>query len=137
VRSRRSLVIVLVLVASLLLAAALSSGGNGKQATRPADPAQPAPPGRTVVATIPADAKKPPTINARSGDLVELSVLSSESGTVSLGGYDRVEAVDPTSPAKFSISADIEGEHPIELRPDKGSGEPRRVGVLRIGAPAS
>jgi hypothetical protein len=136
VRSRRFLVIVLVLVAALLLAAALSSGDRGDQATRPTGPATAGPPSRTVVATIPADVKKPPTVSARSGDLVELSVSSSEAGTVSLGGYDRVEAVDPTSPARFSINADIEGEHAIELRPDSGSGEPRRVGVLRVSAPA-
>ena len=131
-RSRRTLVIVLVLMSALLLAAVLAGTDDGKQATRPTETAQARPAGKTIVATIPADATKPPTVQARSGDLIELSVAASESGTVSLGGYDRVESVDPTSPARFSISADIPGEHPIELRADAGSGEPKRVGVLRV-----
>jgi len=131
-RSRRTLVIVLVVVSALLLIAILSSGDDGKQATRPAETAPAGPPGRTIVATIPADAAKPPTFKARAGDLVELSVSAAAPGTVSLGGYDRVETVDATSPAQFSISADIPGDHPIELRPDTGSGEARRVGLLQI-----
>jgi hypothetical protein len=135
-RSRRSLVIVLVVVSALLLVAVLGSSDDGKQATRPTETTPARPPGRTIVATIPADVEKPPTVKARFGDLIELSVAASEPGTVSLGGYDRVESVDETSPAKFSISADIPGDHPIELRPDTGSGEPRRVGLLRV-APAS
>jgi hypothetical protein len=130
------MVIVLVLVSALLLVAVLSSGDDGKHATRPTDTTPAGPGGRTIVATIPADAEKPPTFKARTGDLIELSVEASGPGTVSLGGYDRVESVDETSPAKFSISADIPGDHPIELRPDTGSGEARRVGLLRV-APAS
>ena len=119
-------------MSALLLAAVLSSTEDGKQATRPTEPAQVGTPGKTIVATIPADAPKPPTFDALSGDLVELSVNASVPGTVSLGGYDRVETVDPTSPARFSIAADIPGEHPIELRPDTGTGEVQRVGLLRV-----
>jgi hypothetical protein len=129
-RSRRTLVIVLVVLASLLLVALLSSGDSGHQATRPTEPARP--PGKTIVATIPANPPKPPVVKAAEGDLIELSVSAAGPGTVSLGGYDRVESVDATSPARFSLSADIPGEHPIELRSDAGSGEAQRVGVLRV-----
>jgi hypothetical protein len=132
VRRRRSLVIVLVIVAALLLAAILSSGDRTNQATRPTATAQAGPPGRTIVATIPPNPASPRTVQARTGDLVELSVESTQAGTVSLGGYDRVETVDPSSPARFSVSADIVGEHPIELRLDAGSGEARRVGLLLV-----
>jgi hypothetical protein len=131
VRSRRTLIISLVIVSALLLAAIVSSGDDGKQATRPTE-TTPSAPGRTIVATIPANAEKPATVTAEDGDLIELSVNASEPGTVSLGGYDRVESVDATSPARFSILADIVGEFPIELRPEGGAGEIRRVGVLRV-----
>lgn len=120
-------------MSALLLAAVLGSSEDGaKQATRPTDTTPAPTPGKTVVATIPADAAKPPTVLARMGDLVELSVSASEPGTVSLGGYDRVEAVDATSPARFSLAADIPGDHPIQLRSDTGSGEIQRVGLLRV-----
>ncbi len=48
-----------------------------------------------------------------TGDLVELTVSGDERDSVML--MDRIEAIDPVSPARFSVLADEPGEHPIEL----------------------
>src|SRR4051794_37025119 len=78
-RSRRTLIVVSFLVAALLLIAVLSSGDSSHQATRPTTPARP--PGKTVVATIPANPAKPPVFKAAEGDLIELSVSATAPGT--------------------------------------------------------
>ena len=127
VRSRRPLVILVAVLALVGLVVVLSSGDGANQATRPADPTRVGPAPRTVTATIPLRAATAPTVRARIGDLVELTVPSGRPGTVTIDGYDRVLPVDPDSPARFSFTAEVAGSHPILLAPDTGSGEPQRL----------
>ncbi len=52
-------------------------------------------------------------VGVREGDLVELTVSGDERDSVTVLG--RVDAMDPTTPARFSLVAGEPGEHPIEL----------------------
>ena len=64
-------------------------------------------------------------VTVDEGDVVELTVSGQERDSVSVLG--RIDAIDPTTPARFSLLADEPGEHPIELLDAD-----RRVGTLVI-----
>ena len=65
-------------------------------------------------------------VTVRSGDLVELTVEGGdEPDSVSVLG--RIDAVDPTTPARFSLLAGKPGEYPIELLEEE-----RQIGTLVI-----
>jgi hypothetical protein len=118
----------LVLIALLLVAAAIAtalSPRDDSTATRPPDP----PPGQTtvaepatVVAAIPARSRRPQPVRARVGDFVRLEVRSAAPGSVSVGGYDRVEQSDPDTPAQFEFVAERAGRFPIRMDSGKLAG---------------
>jgi hypothetical protein len=118
----------LVLIALLLVAAAIAtalSPRDDSTATRPPDP----PPGQTtvaepatVVAAIPAQSRRPQPVRARVGDFVRLEVRSAAPGSVSVGGYDRVEQSDRDTPAQFEFVAEHPGRFPIRMDSGKLAG---------------
>jgi len=115
---RRTLVVLSVLLAALVVGASLEAGGRDERtATRPATPPTAgSPPSRTISRSIAAASPAPPTVRARVGDLVKLAIVSRAAGTVTLDGYDRIEPVGPQSPARFSFIAERAGSFPVRLR---------------------
>ena len=128
-RGRRFLIIVAVLMGLTALAASFAA----RQPT-PREERQPSTP-----TPAPADARTDTTVKesvsamsddsvvtVRSGDLVELTVDGGdEPDSVSVLG--RIDAVDPTTPARFSLLAGRPGEYPIELLQEE-----RQIGTLVI-----
>ena len=64
-------------------------------------------------------------MTVRPGDLVELTVEGDEPDSVSVLG--RIDAIDPTTPARFSFVAGEPDEYPIELLEEE-----RQIGTLVI-----
>jgi hypothetical protein len=128
VLGRRFLILVAVLMGLTALAASVAPRQPVDSERREATPT-PAP---TEPSTAPAVVEKTLTtsegdtrVTVNEGDLVELTVTGPErDGVLVLG---RIDALDPVSPARFSLLAGAPGEHPIELV-DEG----RRIGTLVI-----
>ncbi len=76
---------------------------------------QPAPPsgerGRDVVATMPEDT----TVDLRVGDVLELTVRSTERGSVEVPVLGQIEPVGPDAPARFSFYAARPGRYPVRM----------------------
>ena len=113
---RRFLILVAVLMGLTALAASFAQRQPATREERQASTPTPAAAGSPTVTTVyrslganEGDA----VVSVREGDLVELTVEGVEPDSVSVLG--RVDAVDPTTPARFSFFADQTGEHPIEL----------------------
>jgi hypothetical protein len=64
-------------------------------------------------------------VTVNEGDLVELTISGPERDSVML--LDRMDTIDPASPARFSLVAGAPGEYPIEL-----VAADRRIGTLVI-----
>lgn len=143
--SRRTLVVLAVLLAALAFGAALDAAGRDEQtATRPTRaPPSGLPPIRTIVATIPASSPAPPSVRARVGDVVKLTIASNAPGAVTVDGYDRREPVEAGTPARFSFVVQRAGSFPIRLRrsavttagPREGP-QGRWIGLLVVGEAA-
>jgi hypothetical protein len=113
---RRFLILVAVLMGLTALAASFAPRQPETREERQASTPTPAPAGSPTVSTVyrSLGANEGETVlTVREGDLVELTVEGVEPDSVSVLG--RIDAVDPTTPARFSILADEAGEHPIEL----------------------
>jgi hypothetical protein len=113
---RRFLILVAVLMGLTALAASFAPRQSGtreeRQAATPAPAAAGSPTVTTVYRSLGAN-EGDAVVSVREGDLVELTVEGVEPDSVSVLG--RIDAVDPTTPARFSLIADQTGEHPIEL----------------------
>ena len=95
----------------------------------PAAPATALP--QAVERTLSADLGAPDQrVPARVGDTVELEITGDVLDTVVIDDLDRMEAIDPLSPARFEIYADRPGTYPIALLDAK-----RPIGALVV-APA-
>lgn len=109
----------LIFVALMLAITALSAS----LAPRPpitARTAPPAPPRATVSSvvlerTLDADRLRPRTITVEHGDLLNLTVTSSDADAVELQGLAGVQAVAPDTPVVFDVLADAPGEYPVVL----------------------
>jgi hypothetical protein len=135
---RRFLILVAVLMGLTALAAsvaprdpALREDRSGRATPTPTPSTAPsvadAPAGgRTVAHTISADAA-PRRVVVHEGDLVELTVTSSQLANVRL--IDEIEPVEPRSNARFHLLASRPGNHSIELL-ESG----RRIGTLEVRA---
>src|SRR5688500_15641429 len=130
---RRFLLIVAVLMGMTALAASIAPRDpalrerGGATPTATPSPGEPAPADGVLeprVELIAADAA-PRRVVAERGELLELVVASTEIGSVSLEGLDRIDAVDPDSEARFQILAEAPGQYPIRLLDSE-----RRVGTL-------
>jgi hypothetical protein len=128
VLGRRFLILVAVLMGLTALAASVAPRQPVTREDRRASTPTPAPAGSPTLVTV---SKQLTTsdgntrIGVREGDLVELTVTGLERDSVTVLG--RVDAIDPTTPARFSLVAGKPSEHPIELV-DAG----RQIGTLVI-----
>ena len=129
VLGRRFLILVAVLMGLTALAASVAPRQPvTREEDRRSSTATPAPAGSptiTVVEKTLSTSEGDTRVAVRSGDLVELTVTGTERDSVSVLG--RIDAIDPTTPARFSLLAGEPGEHPIELLEAD-----RRIGTLVI-----
>jgi hypothetical protein len=127
----------LLLAAVLMLLTALAAGLAPRQETNDVTPrssATPAPAssGRTIARTIAAAPGSDTRVSVRQGDLLQLEVAGDALDTVWLERLDRVDAIDPSSPARFELLIDEPaGDYPIRL-----VDADRRIGAIEI-APAT
>ena len=125
---RRFLILVAVLMGLTALAASVAPRQpvreDGREATPTATPAG-EPTLVTLEKTLSTDAGEDAQVTVEEGDLVELTVTGDESDAVMV--LDRIDSIDPTTPARFSLLAGEPGEHPIELLEAD-----RRIGTLVI-----
>jgi hypothetical protein len=125
---RRFLILVAVLMGLTALAASVAPRQPVTREERRAATPTPAPAGSPTVTAV----EKTLTtrdgnarVSVRAGDVVELTVTGPERDSVMVLG--RIDAIDPTTPARFSLLAAEPGEHPIELVEAD-----RRIGTLVI-----
>jgi hypothetical protein len=122
---RRFLILVAVLMGLTALAASVAPRDQVTREVR-SQPA-PSPGGATTLAlveeTLGTDGDTRVTVE--EGSVVELTVTGPERDSVSVLG--RIDAIDPTTPARFSLLADEPGEHPIVLLDAD-----RRIGTLVV-----
>ena len=126
VLARRLLIALAVLMVLTALAAGLApreSAVREDSAATPAAPTQPAP--EPVQETLDASADDQRVL-ARVGQTVTIVVRSSELDSVSLAEVGT-EPVEPDSPARFELLAEVPGTYPIELLEAD-----RQIGVLEI-----
>ena len=136
VPSRRALLLASILLITAAVAIALAPGprdSSGPATTATAAPATSTPATATVTAELPGAAGS--VVRARVGDFVELRVASARPGSVTIDGYDRVEPVDPSSPARFAFVADQAGTFAVRVLDggDEGLEESRTVGRIVVG----
>jgi hypothetical protein len=125
---RRFLILVAVLMGLTALAASLAPRQPVTREGRETPTATPATAGSPTFTTVHktlSTATGDARVSVRAGDVVELEVVGKERDSVMVLG--RIDTIDPTTPARFSLLADEHGEHPIELL---GAG--RRVGTLVV-----
>jgi hypothetical protein len=125
---RRFLILVAVLMGLTALAASVAPRQPVTREERRAATPTPAPAGSPTVTTVEktlTTRDRDARVSVRAGDVVELTVTGPERDSVMVLG--RIDAIDPTTPARFSLLADGPGEHPIELL-EAG----RRIGTLVI-----
>src|SRR5688572_6616422 len=63
--------------------------------------------------TIDAGAKRPRTIEAQTGDQLQLRVTARRPGTIEIVGLGADEDVDPLAPALFDVLLDRAGRFPV------------------------
>ena len=126
--TRRILIVIAVLMGLTALAAGVAprqpaptGGDDGLRSVPAPSPAKP------VVRTIEADASEPARIVLRSGQTLELEVKATETDSVSLEGLGKIEPVEPESPARFEVLAELPGTYPVRLLDAD-----RDVGTLEI-----
>jgi hypothetical protein len=129
VLGRRFLILVAVLMGLTALAASVAPRQPVTREERRAATPTPVPAGsptfETVERTLTITDDEDTPVLVRAGEVVELTVEGRERDSVSVLG--RIDAIDPTTPARFSLLAEEPGEHPIELLEAD-----RQVGTLVI-----
>jgi hypothetical protein len=127
--ARRLLALIAVLLVILAIANAVAPRNGARTpnpppttagsapATPPSATAVPDAGGRTVTAELSATPSgRTKVVRARLGDEVDLYVSAPVVGTVTLNGYDLLEAVDPSTPAEFHFIADRAGTFDVLLQ---------------------
>jgi len=119
----------LMLAAALLLLAALASALVPRDDGPDTPPARTSlPPGRTVAEEIPAAKGSDSQVEVSRGDLLELEVAGDVLDTVLIEQLDFLDAIEPTTPARFNLVIDVPaGTYPIRL-----VDADRRVGSLIV-----
>ena len=120
----------LLLAAALILLAAVAAAlAPRQQATEaPSTERSALPAGRTVAEEIPAKPGANSRVVVRRGDLLELEVSGDLLDSVLIERLDRMEAIEPTTPARFEVLADVPaGVYPIRL-----VDADRRIGAIEI-----
>jgi len=112
---RRYLLPVTLFFAVLLLVSSITAPRPAPVPEGPAPELAPAPPpgegGRNREATMPEDA----TVELRLGDLLELTVIAEERGTVQVEALGEVEPVAPDAPARFTFYAERPGTYAVRM----------------------
>jgi len=125
VLARRLLILAIV----LLLVSALAASLTPRRGPSPL-PESPAglPAGTTVSKTIYADDGADAQVRVRRGDVLELHVDGDVLDTVWLERLDRLDGIEPDSPAYFSLLV----EAPAGLYPIRLVDSDRRIGAIQI-----
>ena len=119
----------LLLAAVLMLLAVLAAGLAPQQPAddAPSVPASELPPGGDVVERISA-AESNSRVIVRRGDVLQLEVSGDTPDSVLIERLDRIESIDPSTPARFELLADAPaGVYPIRL-----IDADRRIGIIEI-----
>jgi hypothetical protein len=125
VLARRLLLLAAVLMLLAVLAAGLAPQQPGDDA--PPAPMSDLPPGVDVVEEISADDSDARVIVHR-GDVLSLAVTGDTPDSVLIERLDRIESIDPSTPARFELLADAPaGVYPIRL-----IDADRRIGAIVI-----
>ena len=119
----------LLLAAGLMLLTALAAGLAPREASEPSA-AQPSglPAGTTVVEEIPAEPGADSRVVVRRGDVLQLTVSGDTLDSVLIERLDRIEAIEPLTPARFEILA----EWPAGVYPIRLIEADRRIGSIEI-----
>jgi hypothetical protein len=120
----------LLLAAALMLLAALAAGLAPRQQADNAPPAQTPSQsaGPTEVRAISADEGADTRIEVRRGERLQLEVSGDVLDSVLIEQLDRMEAIEPLTPARFDIVADA----PVGLYPIRLVDADRRIGSIQI-----
>ena len=123
---RRFLILVAVLMGMTALAATVAPRQPVSERERQEATPSPAPAGTATLATVVKEVTtEEADVTVNEGDLVELTISGPERDSVML--LDRMDTIDPQSPARFSLLAGEPGEYPIEL-----VDADRQIGTLTI-----
>jgi hypothetical protein len=109
--ARRLLLLAAVLLLMTALAAGLAPGPDPEPL--PAGPAPSRTPD-TVEESLSADLADQ-SVQARVGDLVRLEVSGDVLDAVEIEQLDRIDAIEPTTPARFELITEQAGVFPIRL----------------------
>jgi hypothetical protein len=124
---RRFLILVAVLMGLTALAASVAPRQPVVRDRAESTPT-PAPTGTATVVTVERELStvgEPRRVSVRQGEVVELIVSGPERDSVTVLG--RIDAIDPESPARFSLLADEPGVYPVDLLAAE-----RRIGTLVV-----
>jgi hypothetical protein len=124
--ARRLLILLAVLLGLTALAAGVAPRERADTGTAPAVPSTPGTGAPTPLERTIRTSSQGERIDVRVGQIVVITVEGDALETVSLEEYGN-EPVEPASPARFEILADVPGTYAIELL---GSG--REIGTLVV-----
>jgi hypothetical protein len=120
----------LLLAAVLMLLAALAAGlapqrsTDGGTSLRKSD----LPGGTEVVEEISAEPGSEGNVRVRRGDVLKLEVSGDELDSVLIERLDRIEAIEPTTPARFDMLI----EAPAGIYPIRLLEADRRIGTIQV-----
>jgi hypothetical protein len=118
----------LLLAAVLMLLTALAAGLSPRDEQTPVPRADSLPAGEPVVERIPADPGSNSRVSVQRGDLLELEVTGDMLDSVLIERLDRIDAIEPTTPARFNLLVEAApGIYPIRLVEAD-----RRIGALVV-----
>ena len=119
----------LLLAAVLMLLTALAAGLAPRQPVdEPAPATSTLPAGTTVTEEISAAAGSDSRVEVRRGDVLKLEVSGDVLDSVLIERLDRMEAIEPLTPARFELLADA----PAGLYPIRLVDADRRIGSIEI-----
>lgn len=120
----------LLLAAALMLLTAVAAGLAPQQQVDDTPPAETTnlPAGITVMKEIPAGPGADSRVVVQRGDVLQLQVKGDVLDSVQVERLDRMEAIEPSTPARFEILA----EAPVGVYPIRLVDADRRIGTLEI-----
>jgi hypothetical protein len=127
--ARRLLILLAVVLGLTALAAGVAPRTPVDSGTAPTAPSAPGAAAPTPLERTIRTSSQGERIEVRVGQVVVITVEGDELETVSLEEYGS-EPVEPASPARFELLADVPGTYAIELL---GSG--REIGTLVVSDP--
>jgi hypothetical protein len=119
----------LLLAAVLMLLTAVAAGlAPEEQATEPPTQASTLPEGTIVEKRISAAPDSDSRVVVQRGDVLKLEVAGNVLDSVQIERLDRIEAIEPLTPARFELLAEAPaGVYPIRL-----VDADRRIGTIEI-----